>query len=644
MPTNLENFIEAKKHHKNGNIEKAIKIYERLSKNINSDSKLFFYLGTAYLQIKRFKEALHSFEEAIRLDENVPDYYNNIGVTLSELNNDETAIDNYNKALKIKPNFVDPLINIGISYKKLRKFDLSKKYFEKSLKIFPNNPIVFNNLGNLLREDGNSSEAINCYDKAININKNYIEAINNKAEIFLLQRKFDEAIIEFRKVLKLNPKFVYSFGKLLHCKMTICDWTNFNQNIKIIEESINNNENIIEPFPLLSINDNPKLQKINAGLYNNYKFQNNLVKKSKKKFNKRNKIKVGYFGAEFYNHPVLKVTKDVFKNHNKSNFEIYGFSHGTVKDELTLEIEKHFNKFFDITRMSETEVTNLCNKIGIDIAVNLTGYTSESRNEIFFNRVAPIQISYLGYSGTMNANYMDYIIADNILITNKNYKNFSEQIINMPVSFFPNPSKFEISKKNITKEDVKLPTDKFIFGSFNNSYKITPIIFDAWMNILKKTDNSVLWLLNTHETAIKNLNKEAIKRGIEPERIIYADKLKYNEHLKRFQHMDLFLDTFPYNAHTTACEAMRCGVPIITLIGESFASRVAASLLNLIGMKNLICTDIDEYIKIAIFYRKNTNEFKKLKKDFSQNKINSFFNSKTYTKNLEKIYKELILK
>ena len=644
MPTNLENFIKAKRHHKNGNIKEAIKIYERLSKNSNLDSKLFFYLGTAYLQIKKFKEALLNFEEAIRLDEKVPDYYNNIGVTLSELNNDETAIDNYNKALKIKPNFVDPLINIGISYKKLRKFDLSKKYFEKSLKIFPNNSIVFNNLGNLLREDGNISEAINCYDRAININKNYIEAINNKAEIFLLQRKFDEAIIEFKKVLKLNPKFVYSFGKLLHCKMTICDWTNFSQNIKIIEESIINNESIIEPFPLLSINDNPKLQKINAGLYNNYKFQNTLVKKPKNKFNKRNKIKVGYFGAEFYNHPVLKVIKDVFKNHDKSNFEIYGFSHGTVKDGLTFEIKKHFNKFFDITRMSETEVTNLCNKIGIDIAINLTGYTSESRNEIFFNRVAPIQISYLGYSGTMNTNYMDYIIADNILITNKNYKNFSEQIINMPVSFFPNPSKFEISKKNITKEDVKLPTDKFIFGSFNNSYKITPTIFDAWMNILKKTDNSVLWLLNTHETAIKNLNKEAIKRGIEPERIIFADKLKYKEHLKRFQHMDLFLDTFPYNAHTTACEAIRCGVPIITLIGETFASRVAASLLNLIGMKNLICSDIDEYIKIAVFYRENTNEFKKLKKNFSQNKIDIFFNSETYTKNLEKIYKKLLLK
>ena len=160
----------------------------------------------------------------------------------------------------------------------------------------------------------------------------------------------------------------------------------------------------------------------------------------------------------------------------------------------------------------------------------------------------------------------------------------------------------------------------------------------------KKTDNSVLWLLNTHDTAIKNLNKEAIKRGIEPERIIYADKLKYNEHLKRFQHMDLFLDTFPYNAHTTACEAIRCGVPIITLIGETFASRVAASLLNMIGMKNLICSDIDEYVKTAVFYRENTNEFKKLKKNFSQNKIDNFFNSETYTKNLEKIYKKLLLK
>ena len=644
MLSELKKFIKAKTLHKNGNIDEAIKLYKKLLKTNNLDSRLFFYIGTAFLQKKNFKEAYKNLKEAIKIDNSIPDYFNNIGVALSELNKNEDAIKNYNEALRIKPNFVDPIINIGISYKKLKKFDLSKKFFKKSLEFNPNNHIVFNNLGNLFKEEGNTTKAFEFYNEALKINSNYIDALNNKAEILLVEKKYEEALVEFEKVINLNPKFEYSFGKLIHCKMNLCNWSNFNKNIKFIEAKINKNEKIIEPFPLLSIIDNPELQKKNAQIYYKHKFTDDVLHKNQRRFDKKKKIKIGYFGAEFYNHPVLKVTKDIFINHDKSKFEIYGFYHGPVKDTLHYEIRKYFNQFFDISEMSDEEVIDLSNEIDINIAVNLTGYTSDSRNGVFYNRVAPIQISYLGYSSTMGSNFMDYIIADEILIPNYHYKNFSEKIINMPVSFFPNPSKIEISNINTTKEDNKLPNNKFIFGSFNNSYKITPEIFKSWIKILKNTEDSILWLLESNISVTNNLIEETKKHEIDPQRLVFAKKIKYSEHLKRFQHMDLFLDTFPYNAHTTGCEAIRCGVPIITIMGKTFASRVGSSLLSSIGMTKLICKNIDEYTNKAISYRKNIDEFKKLKKNFKQKVNCNLFNSIKYTRNLEKKYKELVFK
>ena len=257
---------------------------------------------------------------------------------------------------------------------------------------------------------------------------------------------------------------------------------------------------------MLSLIDDMSLQKKNSILYSKVAFQKDKDYKIKN-IQKFKKIRIGYFGAEFYNHPVLQLTKDIFKNHDKSKFEIYGFFHGPVKDKLHFEVKKYFNKFYDVTKKSDGEIVSLANKIGLNVAVNLTGYTSDSRNEIYLKKVAPIQISYLGYSGTMGTTFMDYIIGDNFLIPSNFEKFYTEKILRLPNSFFPNPANIQISKKKFNKKSVGIPEECFVFGSFNNSYKITPIIFEAWMNILKKTNNSVLWLLNNNEIASKNLKE-----------------------------------------------------------------------------------------------------------------------------------------
>jgi predicted O-linked N-acetylglucosamine transferase (SPINDLY family) len=391
----------------------------------------------------------------------------------------------------------------------------------------------------------------------------------------------------------------------------------------------------------MSLIDDPGQQKSITELF----LENNYLAPTKKSISLENdKTIIGYFSAEFHNHPVMHLILDVFKNHNKSKFKIYGFSIGPKKDEWTEKVKKYFDKFIDVSDMSDSEVSSLCKELKLDIAINLTGHTLNARNNIFFRQVAPKQINYLGYPGTMGSKCYDYIIADKIIIPEENKKYFSEEVIYLPNCYQPNQEKIEISDKNLNKKDFGLPQDKFIFGCFNNGYKITPLIFESWMNILKRCENSILWLLQENKLAKLNLWKEAKKAGINKDRILFAEKLPVKEHLKRLEFIDLFLDTFPYNAHTTASESIRAGVPILTLQGKSFPSRVASSILINVGLEKLITDNLQDYENTAISLARNNKEIKSLKKHLGQEKnLNKLFDSRVFTKDLEKIYKKIVI-
>ena len=642
MKDDIKIIEKAKKLHKLGKIDEAIKYYKKIIEKNKKNPQLNYLIGTALLQKKNYEEAIYYISKAIDLKKDSEHYFNNIGIALSQLNNNTAAIKNYKKALELNPNFIDANINLAIAYKKILKFEEAIKFFNISLKLSPNNYKIYNNIGNLFRDLGKTDKAIKSYDKSINLKKDNAEAFNNKAEIFLSKKKFKDAIKIFEKALDADPKFPFLFGKYIHTKMHICDWKNFDSDLINIKEGLKKEEKLIEPFPMLSLIDDMVLQKKNSILYNNIAFQkcedyDKGILKSKNK-----KIKIGYFGAEFYNHPVLQLTRDIFKNHDKSKFEIYGFFHGPVKDKLHFEVKEYFHKFYDITKKSDDEIVKLSREIGINIAINLTGYTSDSRNEIYLKRVAPIQISFLGYSGTMGTNFIDYIIGDDFLIPDRCKQYYTEKVLKLPGSFFPNPANIVISEKKFSKKSVGIPEDQFVFGSFNNSYKITPSMFKSWMEILKKSEKSILWLLNNNEIASNNLKKECIDSGINPNRIIFADKLIYSEHLKRFEIMDLFLDTFPYNGHTTVIEAIRRKVPTLTLTGDSFASRVAGSILNSIGLNQLITKNLDDYVKTAINLSMNKEKFFEIRQQLKKESTLALFDSQKYTKNLENLFLDVL--
>ena len=357
--------------------------------------------------------------------------------------------------------------------------------------------------------------------------------------------------------------------------------------------------------------------------------------------NKPNKkIRIGYYSADFRAHAMSYLLVNLFEQHDKSKFELIAFSFGSGKnDEIKNRVSNSFDKFIDVNLKSDKEIFQLSRDLKIDIAVDLMGFTQNNRFNIFVQRCAPIQVNYLGYPGTSGSNCIDYLIADKILIPKQNQKYFSEKIIYMPDSYQVNDSKRKMSDKVFTKKEVRLPEDGFVFCSFNQSYKITPYVFDIWMRLLKRIDGSVLWLIKDSDIGVNNLKKEAQKRGIEPDRIIFADKMSNAEHLARHRLADLFIDTFPYTAHTTCSDALWSSLPVVTLIGQSFASRVSASLLTAIGLSELITKTEKEYEKLTFKIANNKSLLNEIKKRLHKNRlIKPLFNTKLFTKNIESAF------
>ena len=332
--------------------------------------------------------------------------------------------------------------------------------------------------------------------------------------------------------------------------------------------------------------------------------------------------------------------------HNKDDFEIYGFYFGPkIKsdDEISKRIIKCFDKFVDISLLNEIETAKISREIGIDIAVDLMCYTGNyNKFGIFTKRCAPLQVNFLGYPGTSGSNFIDYIIVDGKIVDDANKEYFSEKLLVLPDAYQPNEEEKKVSQKTISKSDYGLPEDKFIFACFNSHQKILPKTFDSWCKILNNKSDSVLWLLKDNDYSEKNLKREAEIRDINPERIVFAKHVNLEEHLARLKFVDLFLDTFPYNAHTTCSDALRSGIPVLTIEGKSFASRVAASLLSVMNLDELIVKTNEEFEKKAIDISNNLDELKILKEKVINNKSNSnLFKTDIFTRNLEKSYKAI---
>ena len=554
------------------------------------------------------------------------------------------ALVSYNKAIKIKNDYIDAYINRGVSLNKLEKFEDAINDFNFVIKIQPLNPKAHNNLGNVFKKLKNYDEAISSYNKAININQNYLEAISNKADILNLQKKYENALLELNKIYNQNPGFHNLLQNIIENKMSIFDWENFDYLKKLIKKKILENKIFIDPLFIYYLFDNPGLQKNNVNNFINDKFKNFSKTNLKRNKTKNDKIKIGYFSGDFYDHPVLHIMTNIFKNHDKFNFEIYAFSHTPIKKNNHWKelVVGYFKKFYEISNMSDENIFRLVEKEKIDIAIDLSGLTKYSRTSIFYNRVAPIQVSYLGYPGTMGLKSMDYIIADSIVIPKVDQKHYLEKVTYLPRCYIPSSNELlsKNSNKKFSRSDLNLPEREIVFCAFHNPHKINPEIFNVWVKILKRTKKSVLWIKSNNKTAKKNLRYQAEESGLNPERIVFAEHISNrSDHIERLKLADIFLDSYPYNSHSTIYDYLKANLPMIIREGASFPSRVGSSVYSSINLKELVAKNNFDYENIAVDLANNKSKLIKLKNKIqNQIKDNYLFDGKKFTEDLEKVY------
>ena len=639
--TLIQLLEKAKKFHLSGKLSEAQKIYSSLIKKNKNNGQLYFLLGTSFLQTKKYDLAIKNLDRSIKLNPKISDSYNNIGIALVEIGDYENAIKNYDKALNLNINHVDCYVNKAIALKNLKLFEQSLECFENAIKSNDKNFKAYNGLGNLYKGLKKLPLSLENYNLALKINPNYSDALINKATVLKELKQYQFAIDNFIKAFSLNPDQEYLLGKIIDCKMHICDWKDYDKTLDQIKKSIINDKSIFDPLTIKTLIDNDNLEKLNAEKFFNKEYGS--IKKLDFEFinKEKKKIKIGYYSADYHDHPVLHSISDVFKQHDKSKFEIYAFSHGERDNNpFREEIKKLVDEFINIEDMSDQEVINLSRNLNIDIAVNLTGFTKNERTSIYIKRIAPIQINYLGYPGTMGTNCFDYILADQVTIPKEKKKSYSEKVLYLPNCYLPMSNRRQVKKNNKLKSNFKLPENKIIFCSFNNQNKITPNIFDIWINILKRVDKSILWISINNSISRKNIILEAEKRNLDSKRIIFAERTEnIEDHLARLELADICLDTFPYNAHSTTYDNIIAGLPMVTMMGNSFASRVAASIYSSINMNELIAKDKNEYEKIAVELGTNKKKLINLKNKIkAKTKECISINSVELTKNLENNY------
>jgi len=623
-----------------GKLDEAIKSFEK-ALSINPDfTEVHFNLGVVLKDLGQLDAAVNCYEKALAINPSYANAYNNLGITLKELGQLDAAVKSYEKALVIKPDFAEAHNNLGNALDELGQLDAAIKCYENAVAIKPGYSEAHNNLGNAFKNLAKLDAAVKCYKKAVALKPDYAEAYHNLGNSLLSLKRLDEALASYERAIVLKPDINFILGDLLHTKMQLCIWDDLSSQLDELTNKINNSEKVINPFPLLALIDDPELHMKTAKILVNEKFPQSHVLSKIERYPKHKKIRIGYFSGDFHNHATMHLMAELFECHDKLFFELIAISFGPNKqDQWRQRACLSFDKFVDVRLKSDREISLLARKMEIDIAIDLKGFTRNCRPKIFAEGCAPIQVSYLGYPSTMASNYMDYLIADSTLIPEEKKHHYLEKIVYMPNSYQVNVSNRSISKTSLSRHELGLPSKGFVFCCFNNTYKITPSTFIGWMRILKAVEGSVLWLFENNNNTTENLKKEAMKFGINEDRFVFATHMPVEEHLSRIKQADLFIDTLPYNAHTTASDALRMGLPVLTCVGNSFASRVAASLLNAVNLPELITTTQEQYESLAIQLATHPEKIKIITDKLVSNLSTApLFDTPMFTKNLESAF------
>ncbi|MGE0084932.1 MAG: tetratricopeptide repeat protein [Desulfococcaceae bacterium] len=597
-------------------------------------------------------QAIACYQKAIAVRPAYAEAWQNMGAVLAAQGKANEALTCYQKALGIRPEYPEVLNNMGIILKEQHRFEESLSCFHKALALKPAYAEAHNNMGNVYKEIGKADEAAACYQKSIALKPNDADAHINLGIIFQEKGDTDSAIQCYRKALEKDAEKPEAVSYLSQQLQQICQWQEHRQLTEkldhftrlALDKGIRPAERAFESITRCADSKlnleisrawSQAAAKAVSDVPVNFSFAH---RKEQKK-----KIVIGYVSNDFRDHPVAHLIASLFRLHSRDQFEIFCYSYG--KDDASSyrhRVQADCDRFTDIRGLSHMDAAKQIYNDQADILIDLMGHTAGTRLEIFAQRPAPVQVTWLGYPGTTGADFFDYIVTDRIVTPESDLLYYTENPVYMPHCYQIDDNTQPISEKQWTKKELELPEDDFVFCSFNQNYKIEPVIFNTWMNILKKVPNSILWLLESKKSARENLLREAEKRGVQSQRLVFGKRLPKAEHLKRISYADLALDTRIVNGHTTTSDALWAGVPVITILGNHFASRVSASILTAIGLPELITPNIAQYEDLAVRLASDRNELKKIRQKLAANLVKEpLFDTPRFVRNLEWAYMKM---
>ena len=651
MATVPEAFAVALQHHEAGRLQAADEIYRQILVVEPNHADTWHLLGVLAYQVGRHEIAIDYIRRAIGLSESQAAFHNNLGSAYLALGENTIAMACYRKAAQLNPDFAEAHVGLGNTFQNEGKLDDAVACFCRAVELKPGFAMAHYNLGNAFTCQGNLDGAIACYGRALALNANHVDALYNLANALQDLRRLDEAVACYRRLLEINPDHAAAQGWLVHQLQHMCHWENLGRLAqRVLEVVDDDNANApvapVSPFTFLGLSTITTAQQQLrcarrwADRYLTVTGERRCRPESHRSSAVKSKITIGYLSGDFHGHATAWLMAELFEKHDRGRFAIFGYSYGPDDCSPTRKrLVSAFDRFVDAQENSSAETASRIAADEVDILVDLKGYTAGARMDLVAFRPAPIQVNYLGYPGTMGTSAMDYILVDDFIVPADQQPFYTEKLVHLPGCYQVNDSQREIAEQTPSRAACGLPEKGFVFCSFNNSYKITPAMFDVWMRLLKAVPGSVLWLLEGNRFVPDNLRREAQRRGVAAERLVFAPRMALAEHLARHRLADLFLDTLPYNSHTTASDALWAGCPVLTLAGETFASRVAGSLLRAVGLPELITTSFDEYYALALRLAEDAVYLAQLRARLAANRMTSpLFDGGQFARNLEKAF------
>ncbi|MDZ4851153.1 MAG: tetratricopeptide repeat protein [Pirellulaceae bacterium] len=656
LPNEFSAFERAVAIHSAGRLHEAIVAYRDIIASNPRHAEAYCNLGVALLELEKYFEASQALESSIAIRSDIAAAHNNLGNAYTKLGRYNDAAQAYQRAVAIDSGYPEPIYNLANILVENGQLDVAIQCYQQVLAIQPDHFEATHNLGGTLRKLNQFDMAIDAFRRAITIRPDFVPTYFSLAEALRSTGEFDGAQQACQRAFDLSPNSGLTAGSLLHAMQMTADWSQWTELSHQIILSVEQDENdeggeLVDPFIFLSMPVvTTAAQQFQCAQRYARKIQRSAASSSDRnrvriRRNAHPRLRIGYLSGDFREHAVAHAIVELFEIHDRQAFEVFAYSFGPDDQSLIRKrIVNALEHFIEVRKDSHATVAQRIEEDEIDLLVDLQGHTGETCSAVLAHRPAPIQVNFLGFPGTFGAELADYILVDEFVVPKNQKVFFSEQIVHLPGCFMVNDSRRSISEIVPTRKECGLPEDAFVFCGFGSTFKLTPEVFSVWMRLLRTNPESVLWLLDSHPTATANLIREAKDRGVSSDRLIFAKKVARREtHLARQQHADLFLDTFPYNLHSTAGDVIWLGIPLITLVGETFASRVAGSILNAVEMPELITKSLEEYEELAGALVRDRKQLLQLKQKLAGKKhLLDRYSGQPFARNIEKVFRTLV--